>query len=114
MDHNLVPIQSEWICSGFLRCSEAPPPPAGTHLSRDSSQRGSWGSSYSETPDSMGEPLEERREGRTSMTPEWMEELESTDTCRKEHAHYFLFGEAAPQGEGLIRVTGRRGRGIWE
>lgn len=50
------------------------------YLSRGSSQRGSWGSSYSDTPDSIGEPLEERREGRTSITPEWMEELESTET----------------------------------
>lgn len=50
------------------------------YLSRGSSQRGSWGSSYSDTPDSIGDPLEERREGRTSITPEWMEELESTDT----------------------------------
>lgn len=30
----------------------------------------------------MGVPLEERREGRTSITPEFMEELESADTCR--------------------------------
>jgi len=48
----------------------------------------------------MGEPLEERRDGRTSMTPEWREELESTDTCGgKEHLHYFLYGETAPRGE---------------
>lgn len=52
-------------------------------LSRGSSQRGSWGSSYSDTPDNMGEPLEESREGRTSITPEWMEELESTETWRR-------------------------------
>lgn len=29
----------------------------------------------------MGVPLEESREGRTSITPEFMEELESADTC---------------------------------
>lgn len=51
------------------------------HLSRGNSQRGSSGSSYSETPASMGVPLEESREGRTSITPEFMEELESADTC---------------------------------
>lgn len=51
------------------------------YLSLVSSQRGSWGSSYSETPESMGEPPEERRELRTSMAPECREELESTDTC---------------------------------
>lgn len=30
----------------------------------------------------MGVPLEERREGRTSITPEFIDELESADTCR--------------------------------
>lgn len=65
-------------CSG-----SASPYPAGMgpHLSRGSSHRGSSGSSYSETPASMGVPLEESREGRTSITPEFMEELESADTC---------------------------------
>lgn len=51
------------------------------YLSLCTSQRGSCGSSYSETPESIGEPLEERREGRTSIPPECIEELESTDTC---------------------------------
>lgn len=51
-----------------------------TYRFRGSSQRGSCGSSYSDTPDNIGEPLEDRREGRTNITPEWMEELESTDT----------------------------------
>lgn len=58
------------------------------YLSRGSSQRGSWGSSYSDTPDSMGEPLEERRDGLTSITPECMDELESTDTCTKKLTPY--------------------------
>lgn len=51
------------------------------YLSLCTSQRGSWGSSYSETPESIGEPLEDRREGRTSIPPECIDELESTDTC---------------------------------
>lgn len=51
-----------------------------TYLSLGISQRGSCGSSYSDTPVSIGVPLEERREGRTNITPEWIEELESTDT----------------------------------
>lgn len=77
-------------CRGS-RLVPAPAPPsspsshwgrAGPHLSRGSSQRGSSGSSYSETPASMGVPLEERREGRTSITPEFIDELESADTCR--------------------------------
>lgn len=57
------------------------------YLSRGSSQRGSSGSSYSETPASMGVPLEERREGRTSRTPEFMEALESADTYREAWGH---------------------------
>lgn len=52
------------------------------YLSLDTSQQGSWGSSYSETPDSIGVPLEESREGLTNITPEFREELDSTDTCR--------------------------------
>ena len=59
----------------------------GGYLSRGSSQRGSSGSSYSETPASIGVPLEERREGRTSRTPEFMDALESADTCREAWGH---------------------------
>lgn len=57
------------------------------YLSRGSSQRGSSGSSYSETPASMGVPLEERREGRTNRTPEFMDALESADTYREAWGH---------------------------
>lgn len=57
------------------------------YLSRGSSQRGSSGSSYSETPANIGVPLEESREGRTRRTPEFMEALESADTCKKEWGH---------------------------
>lgn len=35
----------------------------------------------------MGVPLEERRDGRTSRTPEFMEALESADTCRGAWGH---------------------------
>lgn len=35
----------------------------------------------------MGVPLEERREGRTSRTPEFMDALESADTCREVWGH---------------------------
>lgn len=63
------------------------------YLSLGSSQRGSWGSSYSDTPDSIGEPLDERREGRTNITPEWREELESTDTWNTEACCYSLIVE---------------------
>lgn len=35
----------------------------------------------------MGVPLEERREGRTSRTPEFMDALESADTYREALGH---------------------------
>lgn len=50
----------------------------------------------------MGVPLEERREGRTSITPEFMEELESADTCRGTVGYLHALPRpplAAPGGE---------------
>jgi hypothetical protein len=35
----------------------------------------------------MGVPLEESREGRTRRTPEFMDALESADTCKEEWGH---------------------------
>lgn len=50
----------------------------------------------------MGVPLEERREGRTSITPEFMEELESADTCGGTVGYLHELPRprlAAPEGE---------------
>jgi hypothetical protein len=80
------------------------------YRSLGSSQRGSWGNSYSETPDSIGEPLDERREGRTNITPEWREELESTDTCNTEACRYSLIVEPGKEQQ---RQTDRRISSVW-
>lgn len=74
------------------------------HLSRGSSHRGSSGSSYSETPASMGVPLEESREGLTSITPEFMEELESADTCNgRAKGQWVTFRKHLGQGHAWFR-----------
>lgn len=55
----------------------------------------------------MGVPLEERREGRTSITPEFMEELESADTCSGAVGYLLVVPGAAAgrprRGEGADR-----------
>lgn len=45
----------------------------------------------------MGEPLEERREGRTNIAPECSEELESTDTCGERVVGYLLSQSAVQE-----------------
>lgn len=57
-----------------------------THLERGNSHLGSDGSSSSETLGSIGPSLDERRAILTSGVFEFMEELESKDTCLSEEA----------------------------
>ncbi len=52
-----------------------------THLVRENSHLGSEGSSSSETLASMGPSLDDRRAIRTNGVFEFMEELDSKDTC---------------------------------
>lgn len=52
-----------------------------SHRVRGNSHLGSEGSSSSETLASIGPSLEDRRAIRTSGVLEFMEELESKDTC---------------------------------
>lgn len=57
-----------------------------THLERGNSHLGSEGSSSSETLGSIGPSLDDRRAILTSGVFEFMEELESKDTCLSEEA----------------------------
>lgn len=57
-----------------------------THLERGNSHLGSDGSSSSETLGSIGPSLDDRRAILTRGVFEFMEELESKDTCLSEEA----------------------------
>lgn len=61
-----------------------------SHLERGNSHLGSDGSSSSETLGSMGPSLDDRRAILTSGVFEFMEELESKDTCLSEETEQYV------------------------